>query len=155
MRTTTRVVLAVLTSAAALLAGCAGQGTPGSPAPASPVTSAEATPVASVAPVDPRHPRTGPATAAVGTPYPFDLYVHCGGEFTRFAGNTWQTSTPPGNLQPRPEPDGRTRVTGYLAGTMELVSADLARFVVDMRYVTAPRPVILFRPVTGSPPPCK
>ncbi|GAA4708608.1 hypothetical protein [Phytohabitans rumicis] len=156
MRTTT-VIVTVLTGAVGLLAGCAGEGPVRQPPPAAEGTASTtaAVPPASVAPVDPQRPRGGPADATVGTRYPFDLYVHCGGEFTRFAGKVWQTDTPPGNLAPRPDAEGRTRVTGYLPGTMELVRTDQARFVIDLHYVAAASPVVAFHPATTAPPLCK
>lgn len=157
MRFQTKLTItAIIAGAAALSAGCAGERTTTeSNPPTSSAGSAATPPTESFPPVDPLRPRKGPAKAAVGTPYPFDLYVHCGGAYTTFAGRAWQTDTPPGNPLPKPEADGRTKITGYLPGTMELVDDDQARFVIDDTYVTPSAPVVLFRPAKASPPPCK
>jgi hypothetical protein len=119
-----------------------------------PVVSASSP--AAAAPIDPTHPRLGPATAAVGTPYPFDLFTHCGGEYATFAGRTWQTDDPPGNLTPRADATGTTRVTGYLYGTMTLVDRDRAKFVIDPAGVAEPPPgPVLFHPFGKPAPLCK
>jgi hypothetical protein len=142
-----------------LASACAGQSAEPSPSPAPAVTtSGEATPsprTPAVAPVDREHPRSGPAVPKVGTTYPFDLMAHCTGEFTRFGGRFWRTDDPPGNLAPRSDPDGTTRITGYLAGTMQLVDADTARFIIDTYYVDVTDPVVEYHAMTGTPPVCQ
>jgi hypothetical protein len=151
MQASPRLIVMIVTGAL-ILSGCARaeQGTPtaGSAVVASgPVVASS---------IDPAHPRQGPATATVGKPYPFDLYIHCGGEFTTFAGRTWRTEDPPGNLLPRPDSAGTTRVTGYVAGTMTLMAPDLAHFEVDAAgVVRAPEGPVVFRPTDEQPPLCK
>ena len=139
--------LTIVALAGALLVGGCARGEPvTSPVPAS-------SPAAS--PIDPAHPRQGSATAVVGTPYPFDLLTHCGGEFTTFAGRTWQTDHPPGDLLPRADASGVTTVTGYVSGTMTLVDAGRARFDIDPAGVARPPAgPVLFHPVSRPAPLC-
>lgn len=143
--------IVVILAGALLLAGCA-RGEPVATT-AEPAVSASSP---AAAPIDPAHPRRGPDQAAVGTPYPFDLYTHCGGEYTTFAGRTWQTDDPPGNLLPRADAAGTTKITGFVYGTMTLVEADRAQFVIDPSGVASPPagPVV-FHPADTPAPLCK
>jgi hypothetical protein len=135
-----------------VLAGCA---RPQDRAPAGGDTVAAGSPAATSS-TDSARPRVGPGEAAAGTPYPFDLYVHCGGQYTRFADRVWKADNPPGNLLPRPGADGTTKVTGYVPGTMTLVSADRADFVVDAGSVVhPPAGPVVFRAVDEPLPLCK
>jgi hypothetical protein len=52
------------------------------------------------------------------------MYAHCNGVWVRFGGSYWLAETPLA-----------VSVMGYLAGTMELLAADTARFVIDLRYI--------------------
>lgn len=70
----------------------------------------------------------GPARAQIGERYPFDLFVHCSGEYTTFAGQAWRTDTPPGRVTPSPDSKGRITVTGYLSGWMTQTGPDTAVF---------------------------
>jgi hypothetical protein len=80
--------------------------------------------------VDPDHPATGPAAPVLGKAYPYDLYVHCGGEYAAFAGASWRTANPPGDPGATVNPDGTATYTGYLAGWMTLLNQDTAVFAV-------------------------
>jgi hypothetical protein len=96
---------------------------------------------------DPGHPALGPAQATIGRPYPFDLYVHCNGEFTSFSGAVWRTDVPPGDVGSSSDPSGVTHYTGYLAGWMTMTGPGDAMFSSGSR-------VIPFKRVTADPPPC-
>jgi hypothetical protein len=151
----------LVVSYALLASGCAATEPSSAPGPPTGVAETSASPSppsptlwASVPPYEQEKARLGPPEPILGTPYPFDLYVHCTGEFTRFGGRYWQTDAPPGDLRPRPEPDGRTRITGFIAGTMELLDSDTARFVMDTRYVASSQPVVLYRRTPQEPPGC-
>jgi hypothetical protein len=89
------VLLAVLG-----LAGCAGH-TVAAPAAGRPSSAA----AVSERGFDPARIEHGPDRAEVGRVYPFDLLVHCTGEYTGFGGYFWRTDTPPGD--PEPTPDAR------------------------------------------------
>lgn len=82
---------------AAGLLGCARQ--TAAPAPDRPSAAPTRT-------FDRAHIATGPATAEIGRRYPYDLYVHCAGEYTLFGGITWRTDTPPGAVIPSPDSKG-------------------------------------------------
>nr|BFE70162.1 hypothetical protein GCM10020092_034630 [Actinoplanes digitatis] len=155
MHATPKLTVVIL-SGTLLVAGCA-RGEPVN-AVAQPAVSASipmaAEPTAT--PIDPAHPRRGPTKAAIGTPYSFDLYTHCGGEYTRFAGRTWRTDDPPGNLLPRADAAGVTRITGYVYGTMTLVELDRAQFVIDPAGVAdPPEGPVVFHPSDTPAPLCK
>lgn len=77
---------------------------------------------------DPAHPAVEPTSAEIGRRYPFDLLVHCTGEYTRFAGSLWRTDTPPGDVPPSPDAAGVARYTGYLPGWMTRTGPDTAVF---------------------------
>jgi hypothetical protein len=118
--------------------------------------SRAATAPAAVPSVDPAHPRLGPARVAVGEPFSFDLYAHCGGEYATFSGRTWRAGNPPGNLLPKPDAAGVTKVTGYVTGTMTLISADRAEFTVDPAgVVDGPEEPVVYRAVDEPAPLCK
>jgi hypothetical protein len=137
-----------------LAAGCAPRAA-GSAPPDAPAVDAGLPRSALVEPVDPDHPRTGPAVVEIGRTYPFDLFTHCGIAYAPFGGQTWKA------VEPRPEPpavagpDGITVYSGYTAGTMTLVDAETARFVVDVRYAAAADPVVDFRRSDERMPICK
>ena len=119
------------------LSGCA-QVTQAEPVPAGPAT------------------QTGTATAAVPRTFPFDLHTHCGGGFTTFAGRTWQADNPPGNLPPKPDARGNTRITGYVHGTMTLIDERRAEFTIDVdRVARPPDAPVVFRQVDAPAPLCK
>lgn len=95
------------------------------------------------------HPEVGSAEATIGQTYPFDLYVHCGGEFVHFAGLDWRTRTPPGPERPSPDANGVVTVTGYLAGWITRTSAD----TVEFRPAGSPD-VVLYTLTSEVPPVC-
>ncbi|MEV4508012.1 hypothetical protein AB0K00_03520 [Dactylosporangium sp. NPDC049525] len=66
----------------------------------------------------------GPSQAKIGTPYPFDLHVHCGIRYADFTG-TWWIADP---VQPNYHPTSNYRGLNYVLGTMTLVAPDEARF---------------------------
>jgi hypothetical protein len=86
---------------------------------------------------------------AIGKPYFFRLFIHCGVPSVGFGGRAWSP------VQPVPKYPGARPVgeivteTGYVAGTMTLVEADTLRFVADPRTVMAQFAVV-FKPVTVS-----
>jgi hypothetical protein len=90
------------------------------------------------------HIATGPAKAEIGQRYPFDLYVHCTGEYTLFAGVAWRTDAPPGDVKPSPDSNGLTTYTGYLAGWMTQTGSDTAVF-------EGPTGVVEYREVSSAP----
>lgn len=75
-------------------------------------------------PAGPERPRTGPASPALGTPYPYDLYTHCGIHDAYFENRWWEADSP---TQDDPS-KGSNPYTGSLAGTMTLTSPTAARF---------------------------
>jgi hypothetical protein len=85
-----------------------------------------------------------PARPAIGTPYPFDLYTHCGIELAQFAGANWRAERPFDGPLP-----------GYIAGTMTLLDRDAARFVVDKQHFQTSLEVIHYRKITEAVPACK
>jgi hypothetical protein len=157
--------VSVLAGWLVLAGGCAepGQIDGLSASPGPPVATAQASPSLSppppttsaiVAPYELGNARKGPAAPIIGTPYPYDLNVHCGGWFLRFGGRIWRTDTPP-DYHLRREANGNTKITGFIAGTAELVDQDTARFVMDTRYVDADQPVVLYELTTQKPPTCQ
>jgi hypothetical protein len=135
-------------------AGCARPGAAAVAPPDSAVT-ANLPARALVEPVDPLNPRTGPAAAEIGRTYPFDLYTHCGIEYAPFGGKTWRAITPLPEPRAKAGEDGITVYSGYTAGTMTLVDAATARFVVDVRYADVADSVVDFEISERSAPGCK
>jgi hypothetical protein len=88
--------------------------------------------------------RALPATAAVGRAYPFDLYAHCGIDLVRFGGANWRAESPYGDGLP-----------GYIAGTMELLDGDTARFVIDQRHFASRVEVIVYHKTAEQVPLCQ
>jgi hypothetical protein len=99
---------------------------------------------ARVPPVDLASLRDVPARPAFGTPYPFDLYTHCGIELAQFAGANWRAERPFAGPLP-----------GYIAGTLELLAEDHARFVIDKRQFDTSLEVIYYRKTAEPVPACK
>ena len=81
------------------------------------------------------------AVVAVGTAYPYSLYVHCGIRFAYFDGHWWEAD------QPRPTPSA-AQGEPQVSGTMTLVSQGQARFS------GAGIPAVDFHPYHGTPPAC-
>jgi hypothetical protein len=110
-----------------------------------------APPSANVAPrqVVAGHPEAGPPHPEIGITYPFDLFVHCGGQFATFGGSTWETANPPGDLGAQPAGGGIATYTGYLAGWMTEVDPQTAYFTSSR--LSKPVP---FHPTHTSPPEC-
>ncbi|GAA2329754.1 hypothetical protein [Dactylosporangium salmoneum] len=83
----------------------------------------------------------GPKQAEIGTPYPFDLFVHCGIQYAEFSGALWQADP----VQPNYRPKTIYRGLNYVQGTMTLVAPGEARFdgPAEGLHVT-------FRPQTGQ-----
>jgi hypothetical protein len=110
-------------------------------------TAASAPDRASAAPTrtfDRAHIAAGPARAEIGQRYPFDLYVHCTGEYTVFAGIAWRTDTPPGDVKPSPDSKGLITYTGYLSGWMTQTGSDTAVF-------EGPTGAVEYREVSSAP----
>jgi hypothetical protein len=124
------VVPGVVLAAAVSLGGCAHR-TADPPAPRYPTLDAAA-PARSF---DPVNVARGPGRPEIGRTYPFDLYVHCAGEYTGFGGYVWKTDAPPGDPLPSPDANGVTSYTGYLAGWMTQTGPDTAVFRSGSRLV--------------------
>jgi hypothetical protein len=108
----TTIVRAALLAAAiaAAVSGCTSASLAPPPAPQS-----MATPAPTVA------PSGGSVDAPViGVAYPFELFTHCGIRWADFGGRSWAAVHPTS----QPYPGGHNTT----AGTMTLVSADVARF---------------------------
>jgi hypothetical protein len=85
---------------------------------------------------------------AIDKPYPFKLLIHCSVPLVEFGGRAWQPVAPvPAYPGPR-QVNGATTYTGYVAGTMTLVTARTLRFVADDSAVASPFSVV-YEPVTG------
>jgi hypothetical protein len=151
-RTAGAVALVALLAAGT---GCAERAGPEALGGAAGTAPAAEEPPAAVDPVDLKRLRLGPASPVPGEAYPFDLYTHCGLGFARFGGRTWRAERPAPEPRPLPGAGGRTRYTGYTAGTMTLVEEGTARFVIDKsRYEVPGSPVVIFHPTTTQPPTC-
>jgi hypothetical protein len=87
----------------------------------------------------------GPRQATIGTPYPFDLYIHCGLRNADFAGRWWQADPVDLNYQPRMH----YRDAAYVPGTMTLVAADEARFDASAEGLR-----VTYRPLAALGDPC-
>lgn len=124
--------------------GCATQARAGQPAALAPAS-------AGVAPrqVVAGHPESGPAHPEIGIAYPYDLYVHCGGQFATFGGSEWETADPPGDPGAVPVGGGVSTYTGYLAGWMTQADPQTAYF--NSSHLARP---VLFHPTHDSPPRC-
>ena len=93
----------------------------------------------------------GPAEAAVGTAYPFDVYTHCGFRSVTFAGRLWQASpfTPEPQLR-TPRSGGTVTYDGYTSGVMTLVRQNLLRFTVTDPDMVPPGGPIDFVPQAST-----
>jgi hypothetical protein len=138
----TVVLLALSACAQPAPAGTAGPGSTVSPTMTSPAAYPPPAP-ANVAPFDLSRIRLLPADAKVGTVYPFDLYAHCGIDLVRFGDANWRAEPPYGDGLP-----------GYIAGTMELLDPNTARFVVDLRYFASRTEVIIYHRTNEEVPTC-
>lgn len=151
----------VAVAAPQILGSAGGSRTSAAPASSTPGPTAtgsvtSASPTAATTPSNkvtwtpnPTAPRSGPATAAIGIAYPFDLLTHCDIRYAHFDGRWWQTDHTVPEPKPKPDPEsGITSYNGYTAGFMTLVSADTARFD-DPGVVT-----VTFHPMAGQPLPC-
>ena len=127
-------ILAVVGTAA-----CAPAGGTGSHAPSAPPTTTTA--VASTASSTRQNPQVGKA-------YRFNLFIHCGVPLVNFGGRWWAPA-PPVPHYPGPRPvNGISTYTGYVSGTMTLVTTNNLRFTADSRAVAAPFSVH-FKPTTA------
>jgi len=89
--------------------------------------------------------------------YPFDLYTHCGIEFTMFGGREWRAVTPQPEPDRIPGPDGIVTYTGYTAGRMLLVNEGLLRFTITDSEAVNNGETVEFEPLSETapaPPPC-
>ena len=104
----------------------------------------------------PLNVETGPTDPEVGVSYPFDLYTHCGIEFTTFGGLEWQALTPRPESDRIPGPDGLVTYTGYTAGSMTLVNEGLLRFRITDSGAVNNGETVDFAPLENAlaPPPC-
>jgi hypothetical protein len=79
---------------------------------------------------------------AIGKPYPFKLYIHCGAPTVTFAGRAWKPVPPVPNYPGPREVNGTATYTGYVVGTMTLVNLRTLRFTADPGAVAAPFSVL-------------
>jgi hypothetical protein len=112
-----------LVMSAALLAGCASS------------SSHHAEPLAL---------RTGPTSPAIDTPYPYDLYTHCGIQNAYFENRWWAADSPTQDDPAR----GSNPYTGSITGTMTLTSPTTARFTGPAKLTAT------FHPLDGPPMAC-
>jgi hypothetical protein len=85
----------------------------------------------------------------IGVAYPYDLYVHCGGEYARFSSQLWIADHPPGDPGPTPAENGVMVYTGYVAGWMTKLDGVTAIFTFSAR-----RTPIVYRVTDDEPPLC-
>jgi len=130
------LVLAMLATA------CAGSGTS---APAAIPSIVDASPRT----VNPHRLERGPDVAMFGVAYPYDLYVHCGGEYASFNGQTWVADHRPGDAGATRDENGVMTYTGHLAGWMTKVDLFTAIFTTSRR-----RTPIVYRVTDEEPPLC-
>jgi hypothetical protein len=118
-----------------MLLGCAS-----APVPAS---GRNEPPSAATSPAsDAAHTAAAGTAPAIGKPYRFDLFIHCGAPIVSFAGRAWKP-VPPVPAYPGPrQVNGTATYTGYVAGTMTLVNAVTLRFTADPGAVAAPFSVL-------------
>ncbi|MGI5242021.1 hypothetical protein [Dactylosporangium sp. CA-139066] len=83
----------------------------------------------------------GPKQATIGTPYAFDLFVHCGIRYADFAGSVWQADPVQENYHPK----SVYRGLNYVLGTMTLTGPGEARFDAPAEGLQ-----VTFRPLTGE-----
>ena len=83
-----------------------------------------------------------PGEATIGTPYRFDLRVHCGIRYATFAGRQWEAD--PVQPQYHARHDYRSTLD-YVPGTMTLVGADELQFDSDIENLH-----VTFRPQHGK-----
>ncbi|MBX6748086.1 MAG: hypothetical protein IRY85_00190 [Micromonosporaceae bacterium] len=143
-----RLVVPVLLLMIAGGGGCAGRlDTVSEPAAASPASATATYPPyvpADVEPFDMTNIRGLPPAPELGVAYPFELYAHCGIELVQFAGATWRAEQPYHGALP-----------GYIAGTLELLDAETARFVIDQDHFASEVEVIIYRKTSDDVPTCK
>jgi hypothetical protein len=143
--------------AAAALAGTSACGASGGGGAAATAATAEpqAPKQALVEPVDPARPRTWPANGETGRTYPYDLYTRCGIEWAEFAGRTWRAEAARPEPMAKPAANGLTVYSGYTAGSLTLLDADTAYFLIDLRWAEAGDATVVFRPSKVEAPTCK
>jgi hypothetical protein len=91
----------------------------------------------------------GPEVAMIGVTYPYDLYVHCGGEYAWFGGQRWIADHLPADPGPTPDENGMMIYTGYIAGWMTKLDSVTAIFT-----FSGSRTPIVFRVTEEEPPLC-
>ncbi|MEU4095611.1 hypothetical protein [Streptomyces sp. NPDC026673] len=91
--------------------------------------------------------RQGPKHPKEHTPYPYDMYTHCGIKWAHFGGRWWVLDTV-FNGAPQVEGEPAAPHTQTLAGYMTLIGPDTANFD------TAGMPTLQFVPAESKPPGC-
>ncbi|MFI1442006.1 hypothetical protein [Streptomyces fructofermentans] len=130
----------LLLSAALLLCGCASS-------PGSPNGEGYHGPTLPARTIDDDTWDKGPAKPRQQTPYPYDIYAHCGVKWVEFGGRWWVLDTVfPGVAQVEgdPPPPNAQRLSGY----MTLIGPDTANFD------AAGLPTMQFTPAREKPPGC-
>jgi hypothetical protein len=90
----------------------------------------------------------GPAEPKQQTPYPYDMYTHCGIKWVKFGGRWWiLDSVYPGAEQVKGEPSSQAGQT--IPGYMTLIGPDTANFD------AAGMPTLQFVPTEDEPPGCE
>lgn len=138
--TTPRATAVLLLSAGLLLAGC-------SSSSGSPEGGGDAGPTLAARTVGEGKWPKGPAEPEQHTPYPYDIYTHCGIKWVKFGGRWWVLdSVFTGAEQVRGEPAARDgqRIAGY----MTLIGPETANFD------AAGMPTMQFVPTGKEPPGC-
>jgi hypothetical protein len=92
----------------------------------------------------------GPDAAVIGVVYPYDLYVHCGGEYAYFSGQIWVADHLPGDPGPTPDENGMMIYTGYLAGWMTMLDGVTAIFT-----FSGSKTPVVYRVTEETPPGCE
>lgn len=92
----------------------------------------------------PARPQAFPASGnlLIGVPYTYRLFIHCGAPIIGADGKAWRPG-PPVAAYPGARPvDGVTTETGYVSGTLTLLSANSLRFTADPATVLRPYSVL-------------
>jgi len=145
-------ILAAVAVAAVAVGTIALSGRGSSPAPFAPAASApQSVRMTSAAPASSSSAQPTPVPAGK----PFQLYTHCGIEFTQYAGHEWKATTPMADPQRLPDKNGITAYTGFISGRMAQIDKQTLKFVVTDPTVAINGQTIVFHRTTTTSPPCQ
>ncbi len=85
-----------------------------------------------------------PDDPVIGTVYAHDIFSHCRYDLIPIAGGTWRAQ----------EPFDHDLSVGGIPGTVELLDADTARFVIDQEFVDSDPDVIIYERTDEEIAPC-